>query len=220
MPARRVLAVLACLGAIVSAPATIRAQLPGSTDEAARLRAFREYDAARREFLSERWDEAEARLQRVVRMEPLFVAAHYLLGRTHMQQERYRSAVQSYLAAERAAVVLGARARSASLRPGRDERLLAVEGARGVTPSQYAFPAELPLALGSAYHRLGDLEQAEREYLTAIEINRQLGEAHNNLAVLYFAEGRVDAARSEAKLAEKAGFRVHPRFMEDLSAAR
>src|SRR5262249_47912485 len=52
---------------------------------------------------------------------------------------------------------------------------------------QIAFqtPAEVSLALGSAYFRSGDLPSAEREWKAAVAVNPRLGEAHNNLAALY-----------------------------------
>jgi hypothetical protein len=43
-----------------------------------------------------------------------------------------------------------------------------------------------------------------------------MGEAHNNVAVVYMLTGRLDEAKAEVKLAEKAGFKVNPKFKEDL----
>jgi tetratricopeptide (TPR) repeat protein len=77
-------------------------------------------------------------------------------------------------------------------------------------------PAGVALALGSAYLRSGQMEAAEREYLTALEGNPKMGEAHNNLAFVYMATGRFTEAERSLKLAEKNGFRVNPRFKEEL----
>ena len=71
-------------------------------------------------------------------------------------------------------------------------------------------PPSLSLALGSAYFRAGRLEDAEREYKAAIAVDAKLGEARNNLAVVYFETGRPGEAMREIQLAEKAGFHVHP----------
>ena len=49
-----------------------------------------------------------------------------------------------------------------------------------------------------------------------IDANPKLGEAHNNLAVIYMQTGRFDEALQELTLAEKAGFRVNPQFKADL----
>lgn len=77
-------------------------------------------------------------------------------------------------------------------------------------------PAEFSLALGSAYYRSNQLEDAEREYREAIKVNPKMGEAHNNLAVVCMLAGRLDAAEAEIKAAEKAGYPVNPRFKDDL----
>ena len=51
-------------------------------------------------------------------------------------------------------------------------------------------------------------------------MNGKLGQAHNNLAVICMLTGRLDEAEAEVKLAERNGFRVNPRFKDDLNAAR
>lgn len=81
-------------------------------------------------------------------------------------------------------------------------------------------PAFVSLALGSAHFRAGSMSDAEREYLAAISTKPDLGEAHNNLAVVYLETGRIDLAEREVKLAEKAGFRVHPQLKEDIRARK
>jgi tetratricopeptide (TPR) repeat protein len=77
-------------------------------------------------------------------------------------------------------------------------------------------PPELSIALGSAYFRLGRLGDAEGEYSAAIEDGDKTGAAHNNVAVIYMMTDRLDEARASLRRAEEAGFRVDPRFKEDL----
>ena len=77
-------------------------------------------------------------------------------------------------------------------------------------------PAEFSLALGSAYFRSGALADAQREYEAAIKARPKFGEAHNNLAVVYMLQGRLDEATQHLKAAEKAGFHVNPHFKADL----
>jgi tetratricopeptide (TPR) repeat protein len=77
-------------------------------------------------------------------------------------------------------------------------------------------PAELSVALGSAYFRLDRLADAEREYVAAIDAGEPTGAAHNNVAVVYMMTERFDQARESVRLAEEAGFRVNPLFKEDL----
>jgi tetratricopeptide (TPR) repeat protein len=81
-------------------------------------------------------------------------------------------------------------------------------------------PAGLFVSLGSAYFYQGKVAEAEKEWKTAASLDPKLGEAHNNLAVLYFKANELDAAEKELKLAEKAGFAVNPRFKDDLKKAR
>ena len=77
-------------------------------------------------------------------------------------------------------------------------------------------PAGLSMALGSAYFRLSRLEDAEREYLAAIDVRPAFGEAHSNLAALYLVTGRIRQADGEVQLAEKAGFKVNPQLKADI----
>jgi tetratricopeptide (TPR) repeat protein len=77
-------------------------------------------------------------------------------------------------------------------------------------------PPELSISLGSAYFRLGRLEDSEREYLAAISEGDKTGAAHNNIAVIYMMTERFDEAKKSVLWAEEAGFRVDPRFKDDL----
>ena len=77
-------------------------------------------------------------------------------------------------------------------------------------------PTWISLALGSAYFRAGAMADAEREYRAAIGVDPKLGEAHNNLAVVFMLTGRFADAEQEIKAAEKSGFRVNPQLKEDL----
>src|SRR5207249_701082 len=81
-------------------------------------------------------------------------------------------------------------------------------------------PAWISLALGSAYFRTSAMPDAEREYREALKAEPNLGEAHNNLAVVCMLTGRYDEAEQEVAAAEKAGFRVNPQFKQDLKAKR
>ena len=81
-------------------------------------------------------------------------------------------------------------------------------------------PAWISIALGSAYFRANDMASAEREYREALKVDPKLGEAHNNLAVVYMLTGRYDDAEREIKEAEANGFRVNPQFKEDLKKAK
>ena len=77
-------------------------------------------------------------------------------------------------------------------------------------------PSELSLALGSAYFRNDQFEDAEREWKAAVDVNPRFGEAHNNLAALYAITGRKQEAEAAVREAERAGFRVNPQLKEDI----
>jgi tetratricopeptide (TPR) repeat protein len=99
------------------------------------------------------------------------------------------------------------------------QQLAALEKTRASTDGTYRPPPEALLALGSAFFRNGDRDAAEAEWKAAIEVNPKLGEAHNNLAVIYMTSGRFKEADAEMKAAEKTGFRVNPQFKADLKKA-
>jgi tetratricopeptide (TPR) repeat protein len=86
----------------------------------------------------------------------------------------------------------------------------------GLTPQQ-AVPAFVWLSLGSAYFRSGKLGDAEQAYLSAITADSKMGEAHNNLAVVYMETGRLDQAEKSVKAAEKSGMRVSPALKEEIA---
>jgi tetratricopeptide (TPR) repeat protein len=81
-------------------------------------------------------------------------------------------------------------------------------------------PTGLSVALGSAHFRNGALADAEREYKAALEVKPALGEALQNLAVVYMLTGRLDEAEQALARAEKAGFAVNPQLKRDLEARK
>jgi len=89
---------------------------------------------------------------------------------------------------------------------------------RGTTVgARFQIPAEVLLALGSAHYRNGQAADAEREWAAAVTTNPRLGEAHNNLAVLYMQTGRKQQAEDAIRAAERASFRVHPQLKADIA---
>jgi tetratricopeptide (TPR) repeat protein len=97
-----------------------------------------------------------------------------------------------------------------------EDRVRDLERQRKAGGAALEMPAEVPFSLGSAYFRTGALADAEREYGSALKINPKLGEAHNNLAVVYLLTDRAEPARKEVEAAEKAGFKVNPRLKQDI----
>lgn len=77
-------------------------------------------------------------------------------------------------------------------------------------------PPFLHVALGSAYVRSGRLPDAEQQYKAAVTSDPKLGEAWNNLAVVYLETNRVDDAERAMIAAQKAGFDVPPGLRDEI----
>jgi tetratricopeptide (TPR) repeat protein len=99
-----------------------------------------------------------------------------------------------------------------------ENRIRDLERIRGMDAGAFRTPAEVSLGLGSAYFRNGDLADAEREWKAAVDVNPRLGEAHNNLAVIYMITRRKKEAENAVQAAERAGFRVNSQLKEDIKA--
>lgn len=81
-------------------------------------------------------------------------------------------------------------------------------------------PPWVSLSLGSAYFRSGRLADAEREFKAAIDTDGRFGEAHNNLAVVYFETDRIAEADASLKDAKKAGFKVNPQLEQAIKGRK
>jgi Tfp pilus assembly protein PilF len=79
-------------------------------------------------------------------------------------------------------------------------------------------PAWVSLSLGSAYFRSNRMKDAEQEYKNAIAADGRAGEAHSNLAVVYFETGRYAEAGASLKAAKKTGFKVNPQLEKEILA--
>lgn len=77
-------------------------------------------------------------------------------------------------------------------------------------------PAYVSLALGSAYFRSGKLQDAEQAYLATVAVDPKVGEAHNNLAVVYMETGRFDQAEKAVQAAEKSGLKVQQALKDEI----
>lgn len=97
-----------------------------------------------------------------------------------------------------------------------ESRIRDLERLRQMSTGTFQVPAELSLALGSAYYRSGQREDAEREWKAAVAVNEKLGEAHNNLAVIYLVSGRRKEAEDAVRAAERAGFQVNLQLKDDI----
>lgn len=238
--ARRRLFLFASSIALITAAA--RAQQ--LADAQSRREAVQLYRTGQELFSSEKFEPAAEEFTKAARKDPLFTLAYYQAGQSYMNLKRYASAIQMFqkcLEATRDLYNLAEtnrfeveRRREDDIREAREtvralqqagHQLLAVRAEQHVTDlekqrtsmnSGYHPPAEVLLSLGSAQFRSGDQAAAEANWKAAVEVNPKLGEAHNNLAVIYMMTDRFDEAAASIKAAEKAGFRVNPQLKEDL----
>jgi len=204
------------------------------------------FDRGEALMTEESFDKAAAEFRLATRLDPEFSLAFFRLGQASMALHRYEDAAGAFETCrttlqDRSLLVSRA---SGEARQQRIDDLLDVEAAihrwgEAAPPTMITMrlqerkrqleqqqerqatakveiPPELSIALGSAYFRLGRLEDAEREYATAIGDGDRTGAAHNNIAVIFMMTGRLDEATAALRQAEAAGFLVNPRFREDL----
>lgn len=97
-----------------------------------------------------------------------------------------------------------------------EARVRELERSKSGLPGPFDPPAEVLLALGSAHFRNGDLDAARVNWETAVKVNSRLGEAWNNLAVVYLRQQRKAEAEAAVRNAERAGYRVHPGLKDEI----
>ena len=211
-------------------------------DEPSRREATRRFRAGQELMSAEKFERAAEEFTKAIESDALMSLAHYQLGQANMNLRRYASAIKAYkdcMEVERQLFSLKQtnrfeveKQREDEMRElrsildrnkGRADTLLALEtrlrdleNQRSVTGGAFQAPPPVLLALGSAHFRNGDRDAAEAQWRAAIDANPKLGEAHNNIAVIYMQTGRLDKALEEVTLAEKAGFKVNPQFKADL----
>jgi Tfp pilus assembly protein PilF len=212
------------------------------------LDAMRHLRLGQENMHAEQWDNAKAEFQAAIRLEPRLEMAHYGLGQVYMATKRFPEAVNAYLACRGALASNMARRDDLTTKRRLDDQIQALEGEKSmlgtgagnvIAANQFDIerrladlrmrrfqggqskgaPAWISIALGSAYFRNGSMKDAEREYREALKADPKLGEAHNNLAVVYMSTGRYQDAQAEIEAAEKAAFKVNPQLKEDLKKA-
>jgi Flp pilus assembly protein TadD len=210
--------------------------------DAERRTALTHYRSGQELLASERFADAADAFRKAIASEPLLTDAHYGLGHAYMGLERYVSAIQAFGACIEAAKnlhdlrnrdrVAGDPATDEELPELRDTvrrrkgqplkvmqleaRISEVERSRSSLGQPFETPATVLLALGSAHYRNGDGDAAEQHWSSAVRVNPTLGEAWNNLAVIYMRTGRKPEAEAAIRSAEDAGVRVNPRLKNDV----
>jgi Flp pilus assembly protein TadD len=236
--------VLLVIAAVLAAVPLAAQQIASEQD---RRTALRFYSAGQELLAGEQFAKAVEQFAKATDKDPLLTRAHYGLGQAYMGLRRYASAAKAYgdcLDAFRKLHGLQQANRFEVERQREDEmkelrenirrmiqagqglratqaeaRLRDLERQKTTIEGAYQPPAAVLLARGSALFRNGDTAQATQEWEAAVASDPKLGEAHNNLAVVYMQSGRFSDAQREVTLAEKSGFRVNPQFKEDLKKA-
>ena len=226
---------------ILAAAPAFAAQL---ADQPSRRQAIELFRAGQAFMSAEQFERAVDAFTKAIDKDRLLSIAHYGIGQANMNLRRYDKAIKAYMDCVEAMRTLHGlqqtnrfevdRQREDEIRElkevldraakgGRaptllalEQRLRDLENQRSSTGGVFRPPAEVLLALGSAYFRNGEAEAAEANWKAAIEVNPKYGEAHNNLAVIYMQSGRLTESEAELKLAEKNGFRVNPQLKADL----
>ena len=241
IPRRIVLVVIAAALAVLPLGAQ---QIASEPDRRAALRF---YSAGQELLAGEQFAKAVEQFAKATDKDPLLTRAHYGLGQAYMGLRRYASAAKAYgdcldafkqlHGLQQANRFEVERQREDEMKELRENIRRMIQAGQGLRATQaearlrdlerqkttieaaYRPPAAVLLALGSAWFRNGDAEQAARHWEAAIASDPKLGEAHNNLAVVYMQNRRFSDAQRELTLAEKNGFRVNPQFKEDLKKA-
>ena len=233
-----ILAVALTVGLVAS-----EARAQKIADEQSRRQAIQLYRTGQEFMSSERYYKAAEAFMAAIDKDPLLTVAHYQLGQAHMGLKRPASALQAYKGCLDAMETLHHleesnkfevdKQRQDTIREMRvelnstqkldplkrtviEQRVRDLEQERTTYGGPFRPPAFVLLAMGSAHFRNGDREAAAAEWLAAVEANPKLGEAHNNLAVIYMSSGKKAEAENAVKLAEKAGFKVNPQLKADI----
>lgn len=214
-------------------------------DEQSRRQALALYRAGMEFMSSEMFDKAIESFTAAIDKDSLLTVAHYQLGQAHMALKRPASALQAYKGCLNAMEALHHlqesnrvevdKQRQDTIRELRTElssnsqkldplkrdvleqRVHELEQERTSSGSgPFQPPAFVLLAIGSAHFRNGDRAAATEQWEAAVKTDPKLGEAHNNLAVVYMMSGKKVEAENSVKLAEKAGFKVNPQLKADI----
>ena len=242
----RILFVSALMVLASSAAAQVVVDPPKPADDLARRSAYHHYVRGQEYLQSERYEQAADEFRSAIKYDRLFTDAHFGLGQCYMGLRRYASAIQAFdRTLEAARTIFGMRehdrartdllitdqlralrealAQTARMPVGQraavlniESRIRELERSKSGLTERFEPPARVLLALGSAHYRNGNPIAARENWEHAVKANAKLGEAWNNLAVVYMESGRRREAEEAVRNAEKNGFRVNPRLKEDI----
>lgn len=221
---------------------------PVPSNDLARRTAYNHYVRGQEFMQAELFDRAVGEFQNAIRNDRLFTDAHYSLGQAYMGLRRYASAIQAYercldaartifsmreqdraktdqLITDQLRALREALAQTGRMAVGQraavlgiDSRIRELERSKSGLVNRFEPPAQVLLALGSAHYRNGNAIAARQRWEEAVDANAKLGEAWNNLAVVYMQSGRRGEAEAAVRNAERNGFRVNPNLKDDIKS--
>jgi len=235
---------IALLALVVGLQVVLNPPVPAN--DMARRTAYHHYVRGQEFLQSELYDKAVNEFQNAIQNDRLFTDAHYGLGQAYMGLRRYASAIQAYercldaarsifslrekdrartdlLITDQLRALREALAQTARMAVGQraavlgiESRIRELERSKSGLVNRFEPPAQVLFAAGSAYYRNGDAIAARERWELAVKVDPKLGEAWNNLAVVYMQSGRRQDAEEAVRNAEKHGFRVNPQLKEDI----
>jgi len=164
-------------------------------------------------------DKAQDKFLKSVETSPDFAESYAEIGNIYMKKGMYDEAIEEYKKGAEAYLRLEAyvsRAIIAKTASSRENDVFSRDLYRDLHKREFTVPPKIYLFLGGAYFRKGMLNEALEQFKKTIGISPEYGEAHNNLAVVYFMTKQYDLAWKHLRLAEKFGAKVNPTFVEDL----
>ena len=242
----RMLLASALMMVATAAAAQVVIDPPKPANDLARRTAYHHFVRGQEYLQSELYEKAANEFEQAIKSDRLFTDAHFGLGQSYMGLRRYASAIQAFdRTLDAARTIFGMREqdraktdllitdqlralREALAQTGKmavgqrtavlniESRIRELERSRSGMVERFEPPARVLLALGSAHYRNGNAVAARENWEQAVKANAKLGEAWNNLAVVYMESGRRREAEEAVRNAEKNGFRVNPRLKEDI----
>ena len=197
-----------------------------SVGQADRTRIAKDYARAKRYYLEGmnhkkkgETEKAREKFLKSIEASTNFPESYVELGNINVRKqefdkaiEQYDKAIESYLRLE-AYVSKGIISTTARRR---EQDVYSRELYRDLHEPQFAIPPKIYFFKGSAYYRKGMLQEALEQFIKTIEADPAYGDAHHNIAVIYYLTKQYDLAWNHVKLAEKYGTKINPKFVEDL----
>ncbi|MGD8537793.1 MAG: tetratricopeptide repeat protein [Candidatus Aminicenantes bacterium] len=200
-----------------------------SLGQADRSRITKDYALAKKYYLEGlkhkkdgKLDKAQEKFVKSVEVSPNFPESFVELGNIYMRQKNFDRAIEEYDKAEESYLRLEAYVSKGIISTAAWKREFDVasrELYRDLQEPNFAIPPKVYFFKGGAYFRKGMLKEASEQFHRTIALDPNHGDAHNNLAVIYYLTKQYDIAWKHLRLAEENGAKVNPKFVEDLKKA-